>query len=159
MRLFPRWCLVLSLSLLAGVPLLAQSDRGQISGTVTDPSLWVFNGAMAPDRAVSVAGERTGGAFGDSFVIGFSTSSSTALPAAQMVSSVAGGPVSSLVMVHQSASADNDFSCTPTCRWGDYGGATSDPAASPSGAHGEVWLTNEAVTAGNNTTWNWEAKP
>jgi hypothetical protein len=130
------------------------------TGTVSDPSLWVFNGAMAPDRAVSVAGEHaTGSHFGDSFVIGFSTSSSSALPADEMVSSVAGGAVSPFVMVHQSTTADNDFTCTPTCRWGDYGGATSDPAASPTGAHGEVWLTNEAVTAGNNTTWNWEAKP
>jgi hypothetical protein len=129
------------------------------SGTVSDPSLWVFNGAMAPDRRVSGTGEHAGGSFGDSFVIGFSTSSSTTLPADQMVSSVAGGAVSPFVLVHQSTSADNDFTCAPTCRWGDYGGATSDPASNPSGPHGEVWLTNEAVTAGNNTTWNWEAKP
>ena len=48
------------------------------TGTVSDPSLWVFNGAMAPDRAVPAVGEGSSTAhFGDSFVIGFSTSSST----------------------------------------------------------------------------------
>jgi hypothetical protein len=141
-------------------PLPIGSPTVVASGTVSDPSLWVFNGAMAPDRAVPSPGVPDRAAvssFGGSYVIGFSTSSSTTLPAAQMVSSVSGAAQSPFVMVHQSTSADNDFSCSPTCRWGDYGGATSDPAAT--GAHGEVWLTNEAVTAGNNTTWNWEAKP
>jgi hypothetical protein len=125
------------------------------SGSVSSSSLYVFNGAMAPDRTVTP----TGSAHGDSVVIGFSTSSSTTLPADQMVSIVGGGTQSPFVLVHQSATADNDFSCSP-CRWGDYGGATSDPLGSELGnAHGEVWLTNEAVTSGNNTTWNWEAKP
>lgn len=140
-------------------PILIGSPSLVASGTVSDPSLWVFNGAVAPDRAVPSATGSPASAFGNSYVIGFSTSSSSTLAAAQMVSSVAGGAQSPFVMVHQSTSADTDFTCAPTCRWGDYGGATSDPAASLTGAHGEVWLTNEAVTAGNNTTWNWEAKP
>ena len=50
------------------------------------------------------------------------------------------------------------------CRWGDYGGATPDPAASLSAANGEVWLTNQWTTGGSvfasgDQTWNWEARP
>jgi hypothetical protein len=125
------------------------------SGVVSDPSLYVFNGAMAPDRTVPKSG---GATHGDSFVIGFSTASSTTLPADRMVSSVAGGPLSAFVLVHQSSTADSDFSCSP-CRWGDYAGATSDPAASLTAATGNVWLTNEAVKSGRNVSWNWEATP
>jgi hypothetical protein len=125
------------------------------SGTISSTSLYVFNGAVAPDRTVNPSGA----AHGDSIVIGFSTSSSTTLPADQMVSKIGTAAVSPFVLIHQSATADNDFSCTPTCRWGDYGGATSDPAASLTGTHGEVWLTNEAVTSALNTSWNWEGRP
>jgi hypothetical protein len=137
---------------IAPVPITAPTVVA--SGTVSSPSLWVFNGAMAPDRTVTPSGS----AHGSSVVIGFSTSSSTTLAADQMVS-IVGGTQSPFVLVHQSASADNDFTCAPTCRWGDYGGATSDPAQSLTASSGQVWLTNEAVTAGNNTTWNWEATP
>jgi hypothetical protein len=77
-----------------------------------------------------------------------------------MVSKVGTGALSPFVLVHQSLTADNDFTCNPgPCRWGDYGGATSDPAASLTAVNGEAWFTNESVTAGSNTTWNWEAKP
>jgi hypothetical protein len=125
------------------------------SGVVNNSSLYVFNGAVAPDRVVTPSGS----AHGDSIVIGFTTSSSATLPADQMVSKIGSGGQSAFVVVHQSTSADSDFTCSPVCRWGDYAGATSDPAQPLTGAHGEVWLTNEAVTAGNNTTWNWEAAP
>ena len=142
-------------------PLQIGSPTVVASGTVSDPSLWVFNGAISPDRAVPSPGApdrpATPSTFGDSYVVGFTTSSSSTLAADQMVSSVSGAAQSPFVMVHQSTSADTDFTCSPTCRWGDYGGATPDPAAT--GPHGEVWMTNEAVTLGNNTTWNWEAKP
>jgi hypothetical protein len=134
------------------LPTLAQS------GKVTDSSLYVFNGAMSPDRTCTLSGC----AHGSAMVMGFSTSSSTTFPAAQMVSKVGAGAQSGFVMVHQSATFDNDFSCnnhTQGCRWGDYGGATPDPAADMQAPNGEVWLTNEAVTSGQNTTWNWEAIP
>jgi hypothetical protein len=125
------------------------------SGVVNDPSLYVFNGSVAPDRTVNPSGS----AHGDSMAIGFTTSSSTTLPADQMVSKIGNGAQSPFVLVHQSTTADGDFTCTPKCRWGDYAGATSDPAQSLTAPHGEVWFTNEAVTQGNNTTWNWEGKP
>jgi hypothetical protein len=126
------------------------------SGVVNSPTLYVFNGALAPDRTVNPSGAAHGGAI----TIGFSTSSSTTLPADQMVSKVGTGALSPFVLVHQSLTADNDFTCNPgPCRWGDYGGATSDPAASLTAVNGEAWFTNESVTASSNTTWNWEAKP
>jgi len=90
-------------------------------------------------------------------VLGFSTSSSTAFPASQMVSKIGAGAQSSFVVVKQSTTFDNDFTCAPTCRWGDYGGATPDPTKK-GGTTGEVWLTNE-WTNGTNQTWNWEATP
>ncbi len=56
------------------------------------------------------------------------------------------------VLVH----ASTTFTSSP--RWGDYSGATPDPGASLTAAHGEVWLTDE-WTSPANTTWNWEAHP
>ena len=125
------------------------------SGVVNSSSLYVFNGALSPDRACDLSGC----AHGDSIVIGFSTSSSTTFPAAQMVSKIGSGAQSAFVMVHASPTYDADFTCSPNCRWGDYGGATPDPTKK-SGTHGEVWLTNEAVSSSHgNDTWNWEALP
>jgi hypothetical protein len=128
------------------------------SGTVSDPSLYAFNAGISNDRMVTATGT---GSHGDAMVLGFSTSSSTTFPASQMISKIGAGAQSAFVMVHQSTTFDNDSSCTNSsgngCRWGDYGGATPDPAA-PAGTHGEVWCTNE-WTNGTNQTWNWEAKP
>ena len=123
------------------------------SGTVSDSSLYVFNAGISNDRACDLAGCAHGG----SMVLGFSTSSSSAFPASQMVSKIGTGAQSSFVMVKQSTTFDSDFSCGPTCRWGDYGGATPDPTKK-GGTNGEVWLTNE-WTNGTNQTWNWEATP
>jgi hypothetical protein len=123
------------------------------SGTVSNANLYVFNAGISNDRACDLAGC----AHGDSMVLGFSTSSSTAFPASQMVSKIGNGAQSSFVVVKQSTTFDNDFSCAPVCRWGDYGGATPDPTKK-GGTTGEVWLTNE-WTNGTNQTWNWEATP
>ena len=74
-----------------------------------------------------------------------------------MVSKVGGGAQSAFVLVKQSIAPDNNFTCSP-CRWGDYAGATSDPAAKHGAPKGRVWLTNQ-WTNGNDLTWNWEAIP
>jgi hypothetical protein len=124
------------------------------SGTVSDASLWVLNAGVSNDRTCTA----TTCAHGDSMVLGFSTTSSSAFPGTQMVSKIGAGAQSAFVLVKQSTTFDGDFSCAPTCRWGDYGGATPDPAASLTAAHGEVWCTNE-WTNGTNQTWNWEALP
>jgi hypothetical protein len=122
-------------------------------GTISDPSLYVINTALSPDRAC----DATSCTHGDNMVAGFSTSSSTAFPASQMVSKIGAGAQSAFVVVKQSTTFDNDFTCNPVCRWGDYGGATPDPTKM-GGSVGEVWLTNE-WTNGTNQTWNWEATP
>ena len=128
------------------------------TGTVSDASLWVYNGAASPDRTCTL----TQCAHGDAMVLGFTTSSSATFPAVQMVSKIGAGAQSGFVMVHASTRADIDFGCAQLgyCRWGDYGGATSDPAASLTAAHGEVWLSQQYVgTNGSDDTWNWEALP
>ena len=135
------------------------------SGTISSASLDVFNGAVSPDRVVN--GSAT--AFGSNMVLGFNTSSPTAYPAIQMVSKTGTGAATAFQLVKQSAGPNVDFSCDTfsgsPCRWGDYSGATPDPAASTSGASGTVWLANQYdKTAGNTSdvdwlTWIWSASP
>ena len=134
-------------------------------GVATSATLDVWNGAIAPDRAVSGAST----AFGADMVMGFSTSSPTDYPAIQMISKVGSSPQSGFVMVKQSRGINDDFSCYspygPPCRWGDYSGASADPAADPSGAAGSVWLSGEWNVASTDPngmdwrTWNWKAVP
>jgi len=107
-------------------------------GGVSDPDLYAFNGAGAPDRAVRVGARR----FGRSMVVGFDTSSETTDSAVQMVSEVGDGPQSDFVMLRRSRGPAADFSCMDTCRWGDYAGASPDPSFGPDAARGRVWLTN-----------------
>src|SRR5262249_33930690 len=91
------------------------------SGTVSDANLYVFNGAASPDRACNL----TTCAHGDAMVMGFTTSSSTAFPAIQMVSKIGAGVQSAFVLVKQSSTFGGVVCITGIgCRWGDYGGAT-----------------------------------
>jgi len=129
-------------------------------GTVSDPDLFAFNGAISPDRL------RRGNTakFGTTAVIGFDTSSEDTDVAVQMVSKTAQGEQSEYVKIRQSPGPNKDFSCSPVCRWGDYSGATPDPGAFLGADHGRVWLTNMwNIVGGQNTidwrTWNWQAKP
>lgn len=124
------------------------------SGVVTHPSLYIFNPGISNDRTVNLSGR----AHGNSMVLGFTTSGSNAFPAVQMVSKVRGNPQSAIVLVHQSATFDNDFTCNPVCRWGDYGGAHPDPAAPLADPRGKVWLSQQ-FTDGTAETWNWEVTP
>jgi hypothetical protein len=138
---------------LGGAPTLLQS------GTATSASLYVWNGAISNDRSVSTAGS----GFGDTMVMGFNTSSASACPAIQMVSKIGAAAQSAFVLVKLSPGPDIDFTCTP-CRWGDYSGATPDPAASLGGSTGAVWLTSmwvSGVSEGSTNwhTWNWKATP
>ena len=137
----------------SGTPGLAQT------GVATSATSFVWNGAISPDRANDGAGNA---AFGSDMVMGFNTSSSTAYPAIQMVSKRGSGAMSAPVLVRQSTGPNIDFSCSPTCRWGDYSGATPDPLPAPVG---RVWLSGEwnlPATDGSATvwqTWNWAATP
>lgn len=137
-------------------------DRARLfqSGEITDPDLYAFNAAISPDRIVREGVRK----FGQSMVVGFNTSSSDTFVAIQMVSKVRDEPQSGFVLIKRSPGPEKDFSCNPVCRWGDYSGATPDPAANPNFETGRVWLTNMwARPPGPQTmdwrTWNWAAKP
>jgi hypothetical protein len=122
------------------------------SGKVQSSSLYVFMGAISPDRNGAAH------AFGSNAVMAFNTSSKSALPAAAMAS-VVGGLQSGIVTVLTSPAPDKDFSCTPVCRWGDYSGASPDPA---SGTSGQVWATVMTNGSSGNPSWtteNWAATP
>lgn len=129
------------------------------SGAATDPNLYVFNGGISNDRTVNAKGKM---AHGSAMVLGFDTSSATTYAAIQMVSKKGSNSQSAFVLVVQSsAPLDPPGSCGDLgCRWGDYSGATPDPAASLIATKGRVWLTNE-YTSGDSTrpTRNWEATP
>jgi fibronectin type 3 domain-containing protein len=135
------------------------------SGVATSDTLSVWNGAVSPDRAVN----GSTAVFGESMVMGFSTSSPNDYPAIQMVSKTGGDRQSDFVLVKQSPGPNVDFSCAspygPPCRWGDYSGASPDPAADPNGTVGAVWLSGEWNEASADAsgmdwrTWNWRAVP
>lgn len=78
------------------------------------------------------------------------------------VAAAASAPLS----VHASTGPDIGFDCVRnggTCRWGDYAGATPDPAAG--GIAGAVWFSSmqsfnsNDTTSANWTTWNFAATP
>ena len=123
------------------------------SGTVGDPSLFVWNGAVSPDRANT----GSSGSHGESMAMSVSTSSLATFPAIQFVWKHAGDAQSPLNNLVQSNGAAVDFSCatdTP-CRWGDYSGASPDPAAG-GGSAGKVWLGNQyAIAGGTTSTTSW----
>ena len=136
-------------------------------GSVSDPDLYLYNGAISPDRVVAGSTK----AYGGSMVMGFTTSSSATFPAIQMVSKRGAHATSSFVLVQASPGYDEDFGCAQLvtmCRWGDYSAATPDPAAPTGATVGSVWLTNmwtaDATTTGGTSgvswrTWNWQATP
>jgi hypothetical protein len=119
-------------------------------GTVGSPSLYVWNGAISPDRA--------GSSFGDSMAMSVSTSSSTTYPAIQFVwkkGSTSATSQSAMTKLVQANAPNVDFSCSSTaaCRWGDYSGASPDPAAT--GTVGNVWLGNQYNLTGNTSSTAW----
>jgi hypothetical protein len=128
------------------------------AGKATSQSLFVWNGAVSPDRA----NNGTSAAYGDSMAMSVSTSSATSYPAIQFVSKSGGAQQSALSNLVQSGGPNVDFSCSP-CRWGDYSGASPDPAAT--GSTGTVWLANQYNLANGSTsstawrTWIFAVKP
>ncbi len=132
-----------------GTPSLFQN------GSATSGSLFVYNGGISPDRSVH---EDASTGFGGNMVLDVTTSSSSQCTADQMVSKIGTNAQSGLVLVNQATGPENDFSCSP-CRWGDYPGATPDPAADLSQASGRVWMTNEFAGGSFVRTYNWEATP
>jgi hypothetical protein len=116
------------------------------SGTISDPSLFIFNGAIAPTLS--------GGA-----VINYDTASKSALvriAAQSRRSSDPAGTMSGPLTLASSAAIDSDFSCpsverrAPSCRWGDYAGASVDPN-NPD----VVWGSNQFDAAGKAHEAQW----
>ena len=65
-------------------------------------------------------------------------------------------PLTSLV---QATGTNVDSSCSSTspCRWGDYSGASPDPA--PTGTTGTVWLANQYnVASGTSSDTDWRTR-
>jgi hypothetical protein len=103
--------------------LLPEKLEVKQSGAISDPSLFVFNGAIAPTLS--------GGA-----VINYDTASETErvhIVAQSRVSSAPAGTMNIPIVLRSSAAIDGDFSCPSQtheegpCRWGDYAGASVDP--------------------------------
>jgi hypothetical protein len=122
-------------------------------GTLSRSGLYVFMGAISPDR------NGAAGKFGSKAGVAFNISSSTRYPSAATVTIVNG--VASAALVHASTVSDKDFTCLQgfgVCRWGDYSGASPDPASTTSGM---VW--GSAMLMSNSSaswsTWNWAVTP
>jgi hypothetical protein len=126
----------------------------QQSGVVTNPSLFIWNGAVSPDRA----NNGTSASFGNSMAMSVSTSSAATFPAIQFVWKRGANAQSALSKLVQSSGASVDLSCSSTaaCRWGDYSGASPDPAAPATGSVGKVWLANQYnLTGGTTSNVSW----
>jgi hypothetical protein len=114
------------------------------SGTVSGPDgAFAFNGAISPAEN------------GSSAVLTYNSGSST-----QLVDWRAQDPLASTVddiRLATSSDVDEDFSCgdgmsAPPCRWGDYAGASPDPA-NPCVAWGTSMLTVTAPDVAGDPQW------
>jgi hypothetical protein len=114
------------------------------SGTISEASNYVFNGAIAPTAS--------GGA-----VIIYNTGGTTQKVALWAQSRPASSPLGSMgnpVSLATSSAVDSDFSCANRetgCRWGDYAGLSVDPSNS-----GLVWgssQVNGPAAASNAAQW------
>jgi hypothetical protein len=123
------------------------------SGQVGDTALFAWNGAVSPDRA----NDGSSGSHGESMAMSVSTSSASSYPAIEFVWKNGSSAQSALSNLVQSSGPNIDFSCSSTaaCRWGDYSGASPDPAAGGGGT-GTVWLGNQYnITGGTTSTTAW----
>ena len=125
------------------------------SGAATSSSLFIWNGAISPDRA----NNGTSASFGDSMAMSVSTSSAGTFPNISIIwkkGANSQSPVTSLV---QATGPNVDSSCSDTspCRWGDYSGASPDPAAT--GTTGTIWLANQYnVASGTASDTDWRTR-
>jgi hypothetical protein len=130
------------------------------SGTVSSPSLFEFNGAIAPNRQVN-GGTKSGG---NAMVMNFDTSSTATFPSIKMVSKVGAGAQSGQVAVFNGTKPLTGFDCTAPapdpCRWGDYAAATPDPSTA-----NRIWNVSQygngvpSSTFATSKTWHFIAKP
>jgi hypothetical protein len=135
-------------------------------GAISSSSLFTFNGAISPDRRVN----GTTKMFGRAMVISVNQSSASALATIMVASKIGTNVISPLTLVATSAAADTGFDCMTTespnlCRWGDYAGASPDPASPTTGTRGQVWGSSMLSAPGGSassagwTTGNFAVKP
>jgi hypothetical protein len=116
-------------------------------GRISSPSRFTYNAAISPDRLVNGTARKYGG----SMVINVTQSSRVMLPAIEVASKIGANPVSALRLVAASGAPDTGATCildSNVCRWGDYAGASPDPAAPVTGRTGLVWGTSMLSAAG-----------
>jgi hypothetical protein len=112
--------------------LLPGTQEVRQEGTISDPSRFVFNAAISPTRE------------GDAAAIDFNRGSASLSPDMHAQSRDASTPLGQMqkdVLLGTSTGAAQDFSCSP-CRWGDYAGASPDPAVGSL-----VWGSNQGLGA------------
>ncbi len=133
-------------------------------GTITNNSLYTFNAAISPDRRVNGTSKK----FGGDMVISVNQSSASALVTIKVASKIGKGAISGLKLVATSTAADTGFDCTRNeglCRWGDYAGASPDPASPTTRTTGQVWGSSMLSAPGGNvsssgwTTRNFAIRP
>jgi len=135
-------------------------------GAISSSSLFTFNGAISPDRRVN----GTSKMFGRAMVISVNQSSASALATIMVASKIGTNAISPLTLVATSAAADTGFDCMTAespnlCRWGDYAGASPDPASPTTATRGQVWGSSMLSAPGGSassaawTTGNFAVKP
>jgi hypothetical protein len=135
------------------------------SGVVSSPTLWAYNGSIAPDRLVKGSTHK----YGSAMALTYNTSSTTTHIAIRYVTKSVGQAQSSSALVKASSAPYISFDCSSagqTCRWGDYPGAAPDPAAGATAGHGIVWMANmwnmsnpNPTTATPWRTWIFRVRP
>jgi hypothetical protein len=129
-------------------------------GTISSASLYTFNGAISPDRRVNGSAKK----FGGDMVIAVNQSSASARPSLKAASKVGANAISGLKVLATSNAADAGFDCRiasqhNVCRWGDYAGASPDPASPTTGATGRVWGSSMlAISGGSTSSAGWTTR-
>jgi len=122
--------------------LLPSSGTARQQGTITEPLVDVFNGAISPamdGRSAAAVYDRSG---------------SLLLPqirARSRTGAMALGALSSSsIGLASGGSPDFDLGCSAVCRWGDYSGASPDPAATS-----VVWVASQSIANPGGLLPNW----
>ncbi len=126
-------------------------------GTITSTSLYTFNGAISPDRRVNGPSKKYGG----DMVINVNQSSASALVSVKVASKIGAAAISALKLVATSTAPDTGGDCIKLghCRWGDYAGASPDPAAPTTGTTGQVWGTSMlSAPGGSSSSAGWATR-
>jgi hypothetical protein len=121
------------------------------SGIINPSGLFAFNGAIAPTRA------------GNAAAIDYNVGSGTQKVLVKEQDRAAGaapGTLGAASLLATSTGIDSDFSCpsqgsgSTSCRWGDYAGASTDPAGCGAG----VWGSNQFNGTQSGSLAEWQTQ-